>query len=139
VVADPRREEIAHPGKVHPAGEPGQAEKLLDLGREGDAVRGGDGIERLDAEAVARRKQARLPRVPDQEGPHAPEAAQAILAPLGVGREQHLAVGAAAEGVAACLHLLPQLEVIVDLAVEDEVEAAARIPASERSRIASRR
>ena len=62
--------------------------------------------------------------VPDQEREHAEEAMKAVFAPLPIGREQDLAVGVRRELVPFGPQLVPQLEVVVDLAVEDEMVAA---------------
>ena len=81
-------------------------------------------VQRLDAEAVAGAEQPPPPLVPDREGPHAAEARQAGDIPLGVGGQQHLAVGLGAEGVAARRQLGAQFAEVVDLAVEDQRRAA---------------
>ena len=127
VVADAGCKEVPHPGKVHAAGEARQADELLDLGGEGDAVPVRGDVERLDAETVARREEALVAAVPDEESPHPAQALEAGLAPFCVGREQHLAVGVGGEGAALAAQLVAQLEIIVDLPVENEVEAPARI------------
>src|SRR5207244_13596032 len=62
--------------------------------------------------------------VVEHGGPHAVEAAEAFRAPLSVGREQDFGVAGGAEAVAGGPQLLPQLDVVVDLAVEDDDKLA---------------
>src|SRR5206468_12461461 len=94
------------------------------LARKGKAVTVEPVVEGLDAEAVARGEEPAARPVPEREGPHAVEALDAALAPLAVGGEDHLRVGGAAEAVALRLELAPELPVVVDLAVVDELERA---------------
>ena len=80
--------------------------------------------EGLHTEAVPRSEQHAAAPVVDHEGPHAVEPAQAFRAPLSVGREQDFGVAGGAEAVAGGPQLLPQLDVVVDLAVEDDDKLA---------------
>src|SRR5207244_3589814 len=84
-------------------------------------------VERLDAEAVSRGEQAMLLRVPDREAPHAVHLRKHVLAPRGPRREDHLGVAAGPERPTQSLQLLAQLEVVVNLAVEDEPVPPARV------------
>jgi hypothetical protein len=92
------------------------------LAREGEPAAVEPVVERLHPEAVARAEERPLLAVPDRERPHPVELVDAALAPLAVAREQHLRVGLAAEAIALRAQLLAQLEVVVDLAVEDQLE-----------------
>ena len=82
-------------------------------------------VERLDAQRIARQQQRALLGVPQAEGEHAAQLLHHVGAAVGIELQQHLGVGAAAEGVAARGQFLAQLAVIVDLAVEGDGVAAA--------------
>ena len=86
-------------------------------------------VKRLNAEAVARQEQSPFDPVPNGEGPHAIEAQQTILAPLGVGGDHDLGVGLAAEAMAQPLQLPAQLQEIVYLAVVGDPVALTVVPA----------
>ena len=62
-------------------------------------------VERLDAELVARRDEPPAAVVPEREGEDAVQAADAVGPVLLVGVQDHLAVGAGGEAVAALLEL----------------------------------
>src|SRR5207302_11261533 len=81
-------------------------------------------VERLDPEAVARAEEPAPRFVPERERPHAVEALHAAFAPLAVGGEDDLGVSRAAEAVALRFELAPQLSVVVDLAVVNQLERA---------------
>ncbi len=81
-------------------------------------------VERLDPEAVARGEQRSPFRVPDCERPHAVEPLDAARSPFAVAGEQDLRVGLRPEDVTFAAKLLAKLEVVVDLAVEDQLVAA---------------
>ena len=82
-----------------------------------------DGVdEGFDAEAVAGEDEFLVGFVPKGEGPHAVEAWEAGLAPLGVGVKDDFGVGAGVEGVTEGGELVAEFEVVVDFAVEGEVE-----------------
>ncbi len=76
--------------------------------------------ERLDAQAVAGGEKPALVAVPDEQGKHADESLKARFAPALVGAQDHLGVGARAEGLAVGLELGPDLGEVVDLAIEDD-------------------
>ena len=84
-------------------------------------------VQRLDAEAVARQEQRLLVAVPQREREHAAEALDAVLAPRLPGVHDDLGVAARAEDVAERLQLGDQLLVVVDLAVEDDDDAAVLV------------
>ena len=119
-------EVVADGGEVRPQPLPPKRPRLA---REGEPPALEAVVERLHAEPVARGEQAALPRVPDRERPHPVEALDAALAPLAVGLEDHLRVRLRAEAMALRLELGPQLDVVVDLAVMDQLEPA--VPACE--------
>jgi len=64
--------------------------------------------------------QALGPGVPQREGPLPVEAVERVLAPLLPGMDDDLGVAAGAEGVAGGHQLGAQLDVVEDLAVEDD-------------------
>ena len=69
-------------------------------------------------------KSRRRAAVPERERPHAVEALDAVVAPLLVGGEHDLGVGLRPEAVAVRLELSAQLDVVVDLAVVEELQRA---------------
>ena len=77
-------------------------------------------VERLFGEAVAGQEEAVLAAVIDREAPHALEPVDAGRAVCQVGLEQDLRVGGGRETDASLLEFPPQLDVVVDLAVEDQ-------------------
>ena len=81
-------------------------------------------VEGLDAEAVARGEERALPRVPDGEREHPVEPLEAVRAPAARTGQQHLGVATRTKAVPARLELRAQLDVVVDLAVEDDPEVA---------------
>ena len=74
----------------------------------------------LDAEEVARDKDALVDGVVDSEAEHASELEQQILTPFLKAVNQHLAVGVGIEAVTALDQLFTQLLVVVNLAVKGE-------------------
>ena len=108
-------------------------EQRADLRREQPlAARGPGEVHRLDADAVANQVQhrpARIARVVDADGEHAVEPLHAIDAPLLVGVQQHFGVGVVRAPLvfAERLQLLPDLRVVVDLAVEGQGDGAGGV------------
>ncbi len=80
--------------------------------------------QRLLAEAVAAEHELAAARVPERDGKHAVELREALDAELDVAAQDDFAVRLRAEHVAAGLQLRTQLAVVVDLAVEDEMDLA---------------
>ena len=103
--------------RIEGAVDPGKREKRLELGGENEDAGVIAVMQRLDAEAVARQKQPPLAGIPDGEGPHAVETKLALLAPLGIGSQDDLAVGVGDEAVTETAEFLAQFNVVVDLAV----------------------
>ena len=66
-------------------------------------------------------------RVEQAEGPHADQALGAVCAPLEVRAQQHFGVAVRTEHVAAGAEIVADLDVVVDLAVFGQREAAAFI------------
>src|SRR5688572_11804158 len=75
-------------------------------------------IDRTYPEAIARKKQAPAPLVPNRERPLTVELLDARLTLLLVQVENHLGVGLSRETVTPGLQPLAQLEVVENLAVE---------------------
>src|ERR1051325_136014 len=94
-------------------------------GAEGGAVVGN--VERLDAVRVAPDEQPPPLRIPDREGEHAAQQLDHPLAVVPVQLEQYLGVARGAEADAEALQARAQLGVVVDLAVEDDVQPPRRI------------
>lgn len=76
----------------------------------------------LDAESITTGKEALIPLVIDGESPHAHEALHTSWAPLHKRLEQDFGVATCVERVAEGLQLLPDLDVVVDLAIEYQHE-----------------
>ena len=107
--------------RVHAAGHTGQFQQGLDFGGEGQPALPAAPKERLDAEGVPGQQHAPPLSIQDGKGEHADQAVQSLGAPAGDCLEQHFGITMRPEGAALLLQLLSQLEVIVDLAVEDQV------------------
>ena len=75
-------------------------------------------IDQLDAERIAREHEPPSSGVPDRKPEHAVEALEHLVAPLLVSVDDDLGVRPRAERVAESFQLAPQLQKIVDLAVE---------------------
>src|SRR5207302_5734389 len=83
--------------------------------------------ERLDAHAVAHEMQAPLGAVPQREGEHAHEALdRGVETPCLKGGKNDFRIGVSAPGrsKSAALQLFADRQKVVDLAVEDDREAA---------------
>src|SRR5215213_1162155 len=65
--------------------------------------------------------------VPDGEGKHAAQVFRAVSAELIVGVNDGFGVAVGVESVAQLFEFLAQLEVVVDLAVEDDPRATIRV------------
>ena len=118
--------------RVHTAVEPGNARQCLELGgkskeRGRAAAENAHVVQGLLAHAVACGQQSAVPLVPQRERKHAVDALDHSVAPLLVAVHQHLAVGARTEIVAPRLQLCAQLDEVVDLAVEDNLDAAVLV------------
>jgi len=106
----------------------GEGEQRLLLGGQVDPVDGLQVVQRLDAEVVAGAERPALLAVPDHEREHAAQAGEHLLAPVVVAGGDHLAVTLGGEGGAVVAgQLLTQLDVVVDLAVEGQQVAPARV------------
>jgi hypothetical protein len=120
VLVDGERVELAPEGRMR--------QERLQLGAEHEqAVRKLRVMKRLDPEAVAREEQGLAITVPQREREHAPEALDALLAPLLPGVNDHLGIALRAEDVAQGRELGDQRLVVVDLAVEDHHDAAVLV------------
>jgi hypothetical protein len=106
------------------------------LGREDESVRTLGVEQRLLAESVARQQQRVVPRVPYRQREHPPEQLGYARPDLLVEVRHHLGVAAAAEPVALGQQVGAELGVVVDLAVDDDRDAAVlvghRLPAGVR-------
>src|SRR5256885_16494818 len=81
----------------------------------------------LLAEAVTREQQPLAVRVPQCEREHSAQAIDDAFAPLAVRGKDDLGVGPCREGMSAPLQLGAQGVEVVDLAVEDDRQAAVRV------------
>ena len=80
-----------------------------------------------DAEPVARQEELPRRTVPDREGELAVEPVEAALAPLLVGVNDDLGIGAGGEAVPESAKLLGELRVVVDLAVLHDPQPAVLV------------
>jgi hypothetical protein len=115
-----RKEEVEHPAFVDAEIMLRQYAQRADLRGECDAIMLLGNIQRLDPERVARERQSPLSPVPDRDGVHAFEAKPGIVLPAQVARQQGLGVAVRPEAYASPFQFPPQVEVIVDLAVEHD-------------------
>ena len=106
----------------------GEVEKALLLAAHRGACRSGGHEERLDAERVARAEQFAFDGVPEREGEHAAQPGQRVGAPVVVGGDDRLAVAVGVElSAVGGRQLLAQLQIVVDLAVEDQHVTVRRL------------
>jgi hypothetical protein len=73
---------------------------------------------------ISPKKQLTLVRIPQSKGENSIEAADAILAPLFVRMDNDLCVRARFELMSSLLEFLAQLDKVVDLTVENNLEAS---------------
>lgn len=78
-------------------------------------------VEGFDAQGIAGEGEPFLAGIPDGKGEHAVEAGEAVGPVLGPGLQQDLGVGLGLEGGTAGLEVTAKLEVVVDLAIKDDV------------------
>src|SRR5467141_2135187 len=114
----------------HAGRNPATCHQRADFGGEQKSPVGARIIERLDAQSIARDENSRVARgipgsagstsVPNGEGEHPAEFAEALFAPFLVGVNDDFGVGMGAKRMAASFERATQLPEIVDLAVEDD-------------------
>jgi hypothetical protein len=83
-----------------------------------------DDVERLDAKAVAAQDEAAARVAPERDGEHAAEPFEAGNIPLEEGVEDGLGVAVRVEAMAEGFELFAELEVVIDLAIEDNDSVA---------------
>ena len=83
--------------------------------------------QRLLAGTIARQREGAVTRVPDAEREHAVERVDGLVAALFEEVHDDFGVGVRAEDVALVDERLPQLAVVVDLAVEDELDRSVLV------------
>src|SRR5919201_2231628 len=96
----------------------------LDFGGERQSLVGARVIKRLDAEKIACEQQQLAVAVQQSKGKHSHKTLKRLHSPLAIGSQQHLRIGAAAKLMSELLEFTAQLEVVVDLAVVDDMQAA---------------
>ena len=107
--------------RVGQAEAPDQLQEALLLAAERGPAGAGRDEHRLDTERIAGEEQRACLGVPDREGEHATKTSDGVGSPVMEGRDDRLAVALGAEGRAFVRgELRADLEVVVDLAVEDE-------------------
>src|SRR5207248_1617668 len=91
------------------------------FGREGQAAGQARQIQRFDSHAIPCQQQPAFTGVVKSKGEHASQAEQSAPDPPRLdGRPDYLRVGAGPEPESQLEQLLPELEVVIDLAVEDD-------------------
>jgi hypothetical protein len=113
--------------RVERAGHRAAGEQRLDLRGEQEARAVAVKEQRLLAHVVLAQQQRAVAGVPDGEGEHAPQVADAVLAVLLVEVQDDFHVGAGAEAVARREQPLAQLGAVVDLAVADQRDVAGLV------------
>src|SRR6202022_4730202 len=81
-------------------------------------------VEGLDAHRIPGAEQALAPAVPEREGEISGQAACARTSPMGVGPDQEVRVGVVAGMMQPSLERCPQLDAIVDAAVQDQAQVS---------------
>jgi hypothetical protein len=122
----PELHRLLHAPAVEPPIDESARHQRLRLRCEGEAVRGERVVEGEDTHAVARQVQLARPWIEERESELPVQAVEAFDAPPEEGRQQDLGVRARPEWMTG--ELLPQLDVVEDLAVEDEGHTRGRIP-----------
>src|SRR5947209_20289293 len=79
--------------------------------------------QRLFPEAVPREEKTLLPRIPNGEGEHAPEQRQHFYAVFLVKMNQGFGIAVRSEPVATPGQFFPEFDVIVNLAVKNDVNS----------------
>ena len=103
-------------------------QERLDLGGEDERLRRPGEVQRLDADAVTGQEQRAPARVPDADPEHPVQALDDPRAPLLVAVDDHLGVGVVGAEAVPLLDELPaQREVVVDLAVEDDLDRSVLV------------
>ena len=90
------------------------------LARERNRLVADCGVQRFDAESIAREQERPLDAVPERQREHAAHARQSGRTFSGEQPQQHFGVARRCEPVAAFLELAAQLPVVVDLSVEHD-------------------
>ena len=108
--------------------DPGELNERLDLRTEYERVRAHGEEQRLLAEGVAREHEPLRFLVPEREGEHAAKPADRLEVPGAEGLDKDFGVGGGAETVAEGKQLFAELDIVIDLAVEDDGVAAVRAP-----------
>src|SRR4051812_5723426 len=83
---------------------------------------------RLFSGSIGRKDEASRLEVEESDGEHSIDAVEDALAPLGVPFEDDLGVRARSKAPAEFFEFVPELEVIVDLAIEDDDGLSIRRP-----------
>ncbi len=99
----------------------------LDFRSEGEQPPVPEVVERLDAQPVARAEEALVRLVPDREGKHSAEPANAFIAILFVGMQNRLGIATAVVAVSGALQLRPQVGMVEDLAVVGDPQRAVLV------------
>ena len=115
-------EGLAVPGGGNPGGEQG-----LDLGRQTQRAAIVMVVQRLDAEAVARREQQLVALVPQREGEFPAQLMQAVGPELVIQVQGDFAVGTGLQPITALAQLVLYAFKVVKLAVDDDPQRAVLI------------
>ena len=123
--AAPRKKSEHAGGRRRAVDEPGGA-KRGEFRRKRQSIAGRRDVQRLDPEAVAREHERAFGRVPPPEREHAAHARERRRAVAREQPQEHFGVAGRREPFAARLQFEPEVAVVVDLAVEDQMMPAVR-------------
>ena len=130
----PEGENLPERARVETARDLGQHEEGLHFRRDGEAAADDRVEDRPDAHAVARDHQSVAPPVVQRDRELAVQVLHETVAVLLVEVDDHLRVGVRVEAVPLALEVAPQLDVVEDLAVEDDPDGLVlvvdRLPAA---------
>jgi hypothetical protein len=104
------------------------AGESLQLRREGERAALGRVVQRLDPEGVTGEHEPPALRVPERDSEHSAQLADVVRSVFLVEVQVDLGVARRAEAVPAPFEGRPQLEVVVDLAVLDDLDRAVLVP-----------
>jgi hypothetical protein len=120
----PKRQGLIEADRIEGPRQVGRAgEDRLDLAAEDHLAVALGVVERPHPDPIASQDQAALGAIPQREGPLAVHPIEGVLAPLLPGVEDDLGVALGAEAVAGGDELRAQLDVVEDLAVEDDPQS----------------
>src|SRR4051812_44313428 len=105
----------------------GIGKQSLELGRKDNGAAVATIEQRLLTRAIAGQQHAPSRSIVQRERKHPVQPAEAVVTPLEICLEYDLGIRRGAKHVLACFELTPDFLIVIDLAVEDDLEAVRRI------------